>query len=176
MSDRAFDALFRAHYAALYRFAYRLLGSRADAEEVVQDVFMYVWDRKADTEDSTRVRALLYRAARNKAIDRLRSRRTRQRLLTAEALPQRESVTPANQLEHDELLRAVQRAIEALPERAGLVYTLSRKGLTYEEIAESLGISVKTVENHMARAFRLLRQNLSDYLPVTLLVLTALGK
>ena len=164
--ERTFDALFRANYAGLCRIATRILGSPAQAEELVQDLFLWVWERCLAIDESTPSRAYLYRAAHNAALNRLRRQRIEQRW--REEQPDTELASdsaPAVELEHDELLGAVQGAIERLPPRCGLIYTMSRQeGLTYQEIADALDLSVKTVEAQMARAFRLLRKALAPHL------------
>ena len=165
--ERTFDALFRANYAGLCRIATRILGSPAQAEELVQDLFLWVWERCPAIDESTPSRAYLYRAAHNAALNRLRRQRIEQRWQEEQpdAEPSSDSA-PAVELEHDELLGAVQGAIERLPPRCGLIYTMSRQeGLTYQEIADALDLSVKTVEAQMTRAFRLLRKALAPHLP-----------
>ena len=165
--ERAFDALFRANYAGLCRFAARLLDSPSQAEELVQDLFFWVWQRSPVIDQSTPSRAYLFRAARNAALNRLRHARIGERWFDEQPpSPEVPEVTPATQLEHSELVAAVGAAIERLPQGCRLVYTLSRQeGLSYHEIASALELSVKTVEAQMARAFRLLRQILAPHLP-----------
>jgi RNA polymerase sigma-70 factor, ECF subfamily len=159
---RAFDALFRANYAGLCRFAGRILGSPAAAEEVVQDLFLYIWERHEVIDASTPSRAYLYRAAHNAAVNRLRRRRVESRWAEKQAATEAAPVTADEDMGLEELSLAVARAIERLPERTRLVYTMSRQnGLSYQEIASALGLSIKTVEGQMARAFRLLRAALA---------------
>ena len=174
--ERAFDALFRANYAGLCRVATRILGSPARAEELVQDLFLWVWERCPVIDESTPSRAYLYRAAHNAAINRIRHERIEQRWREEQPDAEPSEFPPAAELEHDELLGAVQDAIERLPPRCGLIYTMSRReGLTYEEIANALDLSVKTVEAQMARAFRLLRKALAPHLLASVLVLAGLA-
>jgi len=162
---RAFDALFRANYAGLCRFAGRILGSPAAAEEVVQDLFLYIWERHEVIDASTPSRAYLYRAAHNAAVNRLRHRRVERRWVEAEGAAEPAAPMVDDELGLEELAQAVTRAIERLPERTRLVYTMSRQeNLSYQEIAAALGLSIKTVEAQMARAFRLLRAALGPFL------------
>jgi len=166
--ERAFDALFRANYAGLRRIATRILGSPARAEELVQDLFLWVWQRCPIIDESTPSRAYLYRAAHNAAVNRIRHERIEQRWKEEQPDAEPSGCPPAAEVEHDELLDAVQGAIERLPPRCGLIYTMSRQeGLTYQEIADALDLSVKTVEAQMARAFRLLRKALAPHLPTS---------
>lgn len=168
---RAFDALFRANYAGLCRFAGRILGSPAAAEEVVQDLFLYIWERHEVIDGSTPSRAYLYRAAHNAAVNRLRHTQVERRWAEESAAGEAVAPNAGDELDVEELVRAVARAIEHLPERCRLIYTMSRQdNLSYQEIASALGLSIKTVEAQMARAFRLLRRSLGPFLGALLLV------
>ena len=171
--ERAFDMLFRQHYTALCRFAGRILGTDAQAEDVVQELFLYIWDRHEVIDEATPSRAYLYRATHNAALNRLRHEQVERRWAEGEGKPREEGgATAADELEYGELAMAVRQAIERLPERCRLVYTLSRQErLSYPEIAATLGISVKTVESQMTRAFRQLRAAIGPFLAgITLLL------
>jgi RNA polymerase sigma-70 factor (family 1) len=151
----------------LCRFAGRFLGSPSHAEELVQDLFLWVWQRSPVIDESTPSRAYLYRAARNAALNRLRRARLEERWFD-EQLQTEPQGSPVREFDHTEFLDAVRAAIERLPKGCRLVYTLSRQeGLTYQEIASALELSVKTVEAQMARAFRLLRKALASHLPAS---------
>jgi RNA polymerase sigma-70 factor (ECF subfamily) len=174
--EHAFDALFRANYPGLRRVATRILGSQAQAEELVQDLFLWVWQRCPVIDESTPSRAYLYRSAHNAALNRLRHQRIEQRWIEEQPDAEDNESPPAAELEHDELLGAVQGAIERLPHRCGLIYTMSRQeGLTYQEIADALDLSVKTVEAQMARAFRLLRKALAPHLLASVILLAPIA-
>lgn len=156
-----------------------MLGSSGEAEEVVQEVFMYVWERHEIIDETTASPAYLYRAARNGALNRIRRHRVEQRWRGKEAAQASEYAdeTASRDVEYDELVEAVQQAIERLPERCRQVYTLSRQEhLTYREIAETLDVSVKTVEAHMTRAFRRLHEMLGPLLSSILLIAAGLGR
>lgn len=170
--EHAFDALFRRHYYALCRFAARIMGTSAEAEEVVQEVFMFVWERHDVITDATPPSAYLYRAVHNTALNRVRHGRVERRWAEGEGRVHKEPCAAAEALvEQEELALAVRRVIEQLPERTRLVYTLSRQDqLTYAEIAATLGISVKTVEAQMTRALRRLRLALAPFLTSVLLL------
>jgi RNA polymerase sigma-70 factor (ECF subfamily) len=163
--ERAFSALFRTHYPGMCRFLVHILGSQSQAEDVAQDVFMYVWTRVDVIDESFPSRAYLYRAAHNSALNRIRHVRIERRWAEGQPAPEPASPTIAEEVAHDQLVEVVERAIRDLPERCRLVYTMSRQEeLTYQEIAAVLGLSVKTVEAHMARAFRHLRAAVAPHL------------
>ena len=160
-----FGALFRQSYAELCSFVAQYVRSRAVAEELVQDLFLRLWERRESWQDAMPSRSYLYQAARNRAFDHLKRQRVAERqsfeLVEEETNPPEAEVA----LAADDLRAALHRAIEQLPPRTREVFVLSRgHGLTYPQIAEALTISVKTVETQMTRAFRILRSQLAAYL------------
>jgi RNA polymerase sigma-70 factor (ECF subfamily) len=165
--EAAFEALFRSTYDALYASVYRIVQSAAVAEELVQDLFVAVWADRArwdpgDTID--RVRAYLFIAARRRALNAVRREAVERRWVEqAELAPSERAVESAEVIvERAERVRAVREAVARLPERGRAVLLLQwRRGLTYPEIAECLGISVKTVEVHVSRALKALRRSLA---------------
>ena len=172
--DAAFDALFRAHYAALCRFVLPFVRSRAVAEELVQDLFFAIWQRPDRGAAPEITRTYLYTAARNRAISYLRRERLQERWAAGEvaAGPSEDAGGSAGaDLEQAELESAVHRAIDELPPRCRLVFKMHRQQLlTYTAIAETLQISVKSVEAHIGRALTHLRKALGPYLVPSLLV------
>ena len=161
--DRAaFEQLFRAWYARLADYAARLVSDPDAAEDVVQTVFVSLWNRRDALPDATRLPAYLQRAVRNRALNHLRDHRTMHGLsllTTDEELHTAPSVE--SDLEDADLETALQSALANLSPRTRQVFLLSRSHeLTYSEIAGTLAISVKTVETLMGRALRALRVTL----------------
>ena len=157
----AFEQLFRAWYARLADCAARLVSDPDAAEDVVQTVFVSLWNRRDALPDATRLPAYLHRAVRNRALNHLRDQRATHglSLLTDEELYTAPSVE--SDLEDDDLATALQLALRSLSPRTRQVFLLSRSHeLTYTEIASTLAISVKTVETLMGRALRALRVTL----------------
>ncbi|MHB2033884.1 MAG: RNA polymerase sigma-70 factor [Gemmatimonadaceae bacterium] len=168
-NDAAFRQLFEANFAPLCAFVTRMVGSRAVAEELVQEVFLYLWEHRQTWRAHTSVRTYLYTAARNVTLNYLRRERMELRITqsdeTTTAYFTRSQVEIDRELALADFERAVKAAVERLPTRCREVYTLSREQhLSYQEIAQVLGIAEKTVEVHMGRAFKLLRQHLAPYL------------
>lgn len=170
-----FEALFRAEYDGLCDFAERYVRTSAIAEELVQGVFLRVWERRAVLPPNAVTRAYLYAATRNAALQHGRHEQVDRRWREAGgAAGLAESTADAADagVDLDGLEAAIERAIAALPERRRLIFTLSRhQGLRYAEIAEMLGISVGTVEVQMNRALKALRVQLAPYLLALLAVL-----
>ncbi len=170
-ADRAFDAMVRAHYDRLCNFVYRYVGSADAVEDVVQDALVKVWRRREQL-DFDRPLSYLYQAVRNEAISHRRKHGVRARVvaeLTRDDTPA--APDSCRLLERKDLARAAARVIDELPERCRLIFTMQREqGLSYAEIASALGISVKTVETQMSRAFRVLRVRLADYIPFVVVI------
>jgi RNA polymerase sigma-70 factor, ECF subfamily len=167
VDERTFERLFRTHYATLASFAVRYVRDSAVAEELVQDLFADLWTRRATWEPQTgRERAYLLAAVRNRALN-LRKRQAVERDWErdeASADVRELHPRPAHAdhaLETAELKEQVRVALESLPERCRLVMHLRwREQLSYAEIAEIMDISVKGVENQLARGLKALREKL----------------
>jgi RNA polymerase sigma-70 factor (ECF subfamily) len=162
------ESLFRAHYEALCRFVQRYVSEADLAEELVQDLFLRLAEGAESTPELSVSRAYLYIAARNRAIQHIRHRRIEDRWLARSTQEHSASDEgPAEQLQQRELDDAIARAIAELPGRCRTVIELTRyRGLSHADVAEVLGISRRTVEQHAWRALKLLRAKLAPYLPI----------
>lgn len=164
--EQAFDALFRQFYGPLVGLAESFVKTRAIAEEIVQDVMLEVWRRRESIRLEESWRAYLFRSARNRSLNELRHADVQKR---GDAWARGDESTGESALTglvDAELDAAIAGAIAALPEPVREVFTLSRtNGLKYSEIAQVLGISVKTVEARITRALKELRVQLAPWLP-----------
>lgn len=164
--EGAFEALFRAYYARLVSFACTNLGSQAVAEEIVQEVFLQIWARRDVWVVERSVAAYLFRAVRNRISNVRRSLRLETAYgedVTRHTDPRAAAPSDAR-LREEEIGVALAQALVRLPERPRQVFLLNRRQhLSYAEIADVLGISVKTVEMHMGRALAQLRTSLSAW-------------
>ncbi|MGY3090511.1 RNA polymerase sigma-70 factor (family 1) [Hymenobacter sp. UYAg731] len=154
--ERAFDALFRHYSALVYRFAYGYLKSRTDAEEIVQECFLKIWEKREQLRDDVPLKAYLFTTAHHAILNQLRRQQQRTRFQTYSA-----GLAPGqvgNEVEFTELESLYQAALEQLPPKRREIFILSRQqGLSYPEIAQQLNLSVKTVEAQMTQALKFLR-------------------
>jgi RNA polymerase sigma-70 factor (ECF subfamily) len=159
----AFDTLFRAHYQELCLFGYSYLRSPEAAEEIVQDVFTAIWTRRATWSVHESVEAYLFGAVRNRALRRLARGRTELRWRRGANEPASSALgVPDRELERAEAEQLVRAAVAELPERSRMAITLRwQHQMTYPEIAAAMGISVKGVEQHLARGIKRLRKLLT---------------
>jgi RNA polymerase sigma-19 factor, ECF subfamily len=158
------DGLFRALAPALYAFLARYVDSAAVAEELVQDLFLAIWVHRATMQIEGSIRTYLFAAARNRALNYLKHERVGDRFRVA--LQDRLDASDPSAPGEADCLAAleVQRAMDRLPPRCRLIFSMSRQqGLTYNEIAAVLGISVKTVEVQMGRALKSLRAHRREF-------------
>ncbi|HEX9893075.1 MAG TPA: RNA polymerase sigma-70 factor [Gemmatimonadales bacterium] len=157
----AFEQFFREWYPRLADYAQRLLQNRDASEDAVQDVFVALWSRRDRLPEGDRLAGYLYRSVRNRALNQLRRQRTAGKWLAV--LDPDPAVPPDAEtgIEDRELDQAYRAALAELSPRGREVFLLSRdQGLSYPQIADALGISIKTVETLMGRALRALRGRL----------------
>lgn len=171
--DRAaFRAFFHAQYPGVCRVIFRYVADPGLTEDLAQEVFVRLWNKRESLDITTNPTAYLRRMAVNEALAHLRKKtRFRPDELPLH-LPGHLAAGADEQLGADELQGRIQAAVAKLPARCRLVFELSRyEELSNREIAEQLDLSVKTVENQMTKALKTLRVELSDYLSAGLLFL-----
>ncbi len=163
LTESSYEELFRKWYTPLCKTVYRLLQDKALTEDTVQDVFVKLWEKRDTLTIELSLKAYLYRAVINASYNHLQKNK-RYPKLTLDEL-NTEVVVPAEvetQLQGKEMEEKIRDILAVLPEACREVFVLSRyEGLSYKEIAETLEISVKTVENQMGKALRIFRENLS---------------
>ena len=164
--ESAFDTIFRTWYPSLVRTSESLVHSRAVAEEIVQDVLLELWRRRESLAAESSPQAYLFQSTRNRSLNHIRHERVERMGEPYAARDQAVDAPAPSLLVEDEIRIAVRRAVNGLPDRCREVFELSRThNLKYSEIAETLGISVKTVEAQMGKALRVLREELRPWLP-----------
>jgi RNA polymerase sigma-70 factor, ECF subfamily len=158
---RAYRELAERHLRGVHAFAYRILGNRAEAEEICQESFLRLWKQAGTYVPRAKPSTWLYRIAHNLAIDQLRRRR-RDAVQGVEELPA--SGRPSLYLHEKQVAESVQRALDELPERQRAAISLVHyQGMSNAEAAEVLGVKLRALESLLARGRRLLRERLAGY-------------
>jgi RNA polymerase sigma-70 factor, ECF subfamily len=173
-----FETIFKAHYSSLCSYANHFLKDLDASEEVVQEVMFMIWVNRKSLIINTSIRSYLFRAVRNGCMNVLKHIDIREEYRAGKKQDIRESQrSKEDEMIVSELEQKIREAIDRLPMKRRKVFIMSRyDGLTYNQIAEKLGISVKTVENQMGKALRTLREELSEYLPWVILFFTEFFK
>jgi len=170
-NESAYEMIFRTFYQPLCRYAYSFLEDKEEAEEVVQSAFITVWEKRKSIDIQTSLKSYLYRMVRNGCLNVIKHEKVKQQHVAHEMAVTEVSYESVSQKVYaSELESKISEALKALPEQCRLVFQLSRfEELKYQEIADQLQISVKTVENHMGKALRIMREQLKEYLPLLLI-------
>jgi RNA polymerase sigma-70 factor (ECF subfamily) len=154
----AFRQIYTHFYRRLYQFSLAIVKTRESAEEIVEDVFVRIWQQRENTASIHNLRVYLYTATKNASLNYL-SQKARQSITEPfdhiHVELNRSDVTPEQILITAELYQKIQKAVEALPPRCKMIFRLVREdGLKYKEISEILNISVNTIDAQMAIAVR----------------------
>jgi RNA polymerase sigma-70 factor, ECF subfamily len=170
-NESAFEMIFKAYYQPLCRYAYSFLEDKEEAEEVVQSAFITVWEKRKSIDIQTSLKSYLYRMVRNGCLNVIKHEKVKQQHVAHEMAVTEVSYESVSQKVYaTELEIKITEAMKALPDQCRLVFQLSRfEELKYQEIADQLKISVKTVENHMGKALKIMREQLKEYLPLLLI-------
>ena len=168
----AFDQIYEFYSHKLFSFIFKILKNEAEADDIVQEVFVKIWESRENLSDYKLLNSYIFTIAYNHSIDLIRKRINNNKYLEHLKNSSVIQITPSaiSEVEYNELNSQVDKLISNLPERQKQVYLLHREqGLTYPEIAEKLGISKNTVENHMVKALKYLRQNMDNSLLINML-------
>jgi len=175
----AFELLFSIYFARLNDFARNVVRDDMISQDIVQEVFVKVWENKADIE-SLNLEAYLFRLVRNRCIDYIKHLKVvNNRMQEIQVSSKYEELYRIDfignepyVLIEEELKNKIEKTIHSLPERCREVFILSRiEGLKNREIAEKLKINIKNVERHLSRALQSFRKNFSEELPIALILL-----
>lgn len=179
-NDGIVENLFRKYYKILRAYAYRLSGDKVVAEDIVQDVYYELWKKRNELLFEDNIKFYLFRSIYTKSLNYLNSDYSTKEVLFEQSTEGRiqqiylesQSANQETSLMYRELQKEVNTAISSLPEQCRKVFILSRKyELKNREIADQLGISVKTVEKHISKALSILRLSLKNVELILLLPL-----
>jgi RNA polymerase sigma-70 factor (ECF subfamily) len=169
--EAAFEQMFKTHFKRLHAYAFTILRDEIQAEEMVQKLFFKLWERNENLSLTGSVSSYLYRAVHNESLNYIKHQKVRSNHQLNVAYSMKNEVEhPAKKIMASELEKKIHSALNELPEQCRTIFQMSRfDELKYREIADKLGISIKTVESQMSKALRLLRVKLVDFLIFILL-------
>jgi RNA polymerase sigma-70 factor, ECF subfamily len=161
----AFDVLYKKYCKRLYKFGNSILKSQGETENLIQDVFLKLWENRHKVEKDSSIKSYIFTITYNSAISILRKKARESEFVEYLKSLQEIKEEPVNvELEYKELTNKLDSVVNALPLRQKEIYLLHNvEGLKYTEIAEHLSISVNTVENHMSRAIKTIREKLAVF-------------
>lgn len=159
--QRAFEELFFRYQERVYQYAYKITQSREVSEEVLQDSFVKVWNYREQIDEQKTFSALLFKIVKNTILNALKAQKTHQQLTDETVNTLISHINPDDDVIYEQYMAILNDALSLLPERCNLIFQKSRfEGLTYEEIADDLGISKDTVRLQIIKSLKILR----DYL------------
>lgn len=179
VDEESFEAVFKTYFKALHAYAMAILKESESAEEIVQSVFLKLWEKRETLEINSSLKSYLYRAVYHDSLNHINHLKVKRKhwdhahYEMTQGKP--EQVGEQIKGQENELLERFQLALEKLPEKCRMVFNLSRfEELKYQEIADRLDISIKTVEAHMGKALKTMRVELAEFLPLLLMFLISL--
>ncbi len=173
--EASFKVVYGHFYSRLFYFVSEYIPNKDLVENILQDTFLTLWEKKSKLKTDTNLNAYLYTVAKNNSLKKLRDQRYRQALFQSAPLSDFELELQAGALDKldtseilfSEIEQIVQKTLNTLPPQCKQVFELSRfQHRKNTEIAEALHISPKTVEGHMTKAIKAFRMSLKDYLPL----------
>jgi len=173
--EDVFEQVFKSHFKSLHAYACTIMRDPAPAEEIVQNIFVKLWEKKEEISIRENVSGYLYRCVHNESLNYLRHQKVRLAYQSYAMRQHKESEqeAPAEKVVMSELEKRLELALRELPEQCRTIFQLSRfEDLRYREIADKLDLSVKTVENQMGKALKILRLKLVDFLLSVILFIT----
>ncbi len=163
-SEAAIDIMFKKYYTYLCRAVMRIVPDPNLSEDIVQDVFYDIWRKRETINIKSTLQGYLKRAAVNKTLNYIRAKKMK--FSDIEKMPEttEKSINALEGIQNQELEKTIHLAIENLPEKCRIVFCLSRmEEMSHQEISDELGISKKTIENHISKALRILRKAVESY-------------
>ena len=165
---KAFDTLFRRYYPMLCAYGHRFV-ELEDAEEIVEDSLLWIWENRETLVIESSLNSYLFKMVYRRALNKLAHIDATQRADTRFYEEMQEMLQDTDYYQVEELTRRIEEAIAALPESYREAFVMHRfRDMSYKEIAETLGVSPKTIDYRIQQALKQLRTDLKDYLPLLL--------
>lgn len=167
----AFEAVFRTYYEDLSRYAFSILRKKEESEDLVQQVFVNFWEKREQTIISGSLKSYLFRSVHNQSLNLIKHEKVKANYVEhSQYFDTKFHSEVEEELEGKELEGKIAEAIDTLPNQCRKIFIMNRmESLKYKEIADQLDISIKTVENQIGKALKVLRGSLASYLSVILI-------
>jgi RNA polymerase sigma-70 factor (ECF subfamily) len=170
-SKEQFEEIFNLHYSDMCSYANLYLKDLDASEEVVQNVFFKLWVNREKIHIKTSIDSYLFRAVKNASLNTLKHVDIREEYKIHNQYEiDQDELEEEEDFSRSDMEKLIRKTIDKLPFDRRRIFIMSRyEGLKYKEIAEELGISVKTVENQISRSLKFLKQELADYIPLLII-------
>ena len=166
--QKAFDTLFRRYYPMLCAYGHRFV-ELEDAEEIVEDSLLWIWENRETLVIESSLNSYLFKMVYRRALNKLAHINATQRADTRFYEEMQEMLQDTDYYQIEELAKRIEDAVAALPESYREAFVMHRfRDMSYKEIAETLGVSPKTIDYRIQQALKQLRVDLKDYLPLLL--------
>ena len=166
--QKAFDTLFRRYYPMLCAYGHRFV-ELEDAEEIVEDSLLWIWENRETLVIESSLNSYLFKMVYRRALNKLAHIDATQRADTRFYEEMQEMLQDTDYYQIEELAKRIEDAVAALPESYREAFVMHRfRDMSYKEIAETLGVSPKTIDYRIQQALKQLRVDLKDYLPLLL--------
>lgn len=164
--SKSFELLFNQYADALVRYAATIVKDQDEAEDIVQQLFVGVWTKKEALEVTSSLKSYLYRSVYNSSLNKIKQQTVKEGYAEYFSYVSDGTSAAANaEMDRKETDAVIQKAINDLPEQCRIIFRMSRfEQLRYQQIADQMGLSVKTVENQMGKALKHMRERLKDYI------------
>jgi len=160
----SFKAIVRYFHSGIFNFLSFKTNDRTAAEDLLQETFIKLWETRQRLDESQSVKSYLFTIANNLALNHIRHQKIVVSFMERASIDKVAAESPYEQLTHKELEECVQQAIETMSDKVRIVFLMCKvEGLSYKEIAERLHLSVATVESHMVKGLRMVREALDKY-------------
>jgi RNA polymerase sigma-70 factor (ECF subfamily) len=169
--NKAFESYYKMHYKSFFVMAFRYLKNTEQAEEIVNDVFMKIWEDGSKISIDSSLKSYIYRAIINRSLNELQKNK-KDLNLAVDLFHTQEESYELKEIEENELRIKLYNAIDLLPDQCKKVFQLSRfEELKQQEIADKMGISIKTVKNHITHALKTISKSLDGFVIAAILII-----